>query len=441
MGDAGEHKEPINLRTDLHSDPHTDLHTDSRADLRSDLHTAPHTDLRSGFIWHSANAFFYYITIAVKGYLTVFLQLIGFSATNIGIISAFNSGVGIVSQPFWGAMSDKLRSVKKVLILCIAVSSVAYAIIPFVSEMQLGRINAIFFFAPIVFFFQTPTMNLFDNFMVRSAAVNKLDYGAIRAFGALSYAAMGLILGFILPSTGIEVTFYASVLFIIPPLIMIGLSYGADSENGKKNLTFKEMRFGQIAKSYYLMAFIIFTVALRIPNVCAHTFLPYLVAAVGENTAQIGFITGFRAFVEVPAMLLLKPLSKKVPMQYLLVCSGLLYGVADILNSMAVNMTMLIAISVIHGVANGLMLTASVRLVFILAPEHLKATAQTLMGAAGAIAGIIGSLIGGGLVDTIGVQKFYFIMGTISIASAILYAASNIYGDKILRIMRPKTDE
>ena len=396
--------------------------------------------LKAGFAWYSTTNFVYYLTIALKGYLTVFLQSLGYSATDIGILNALNSGVGIVAQPFWGALSDKLRSVKKVLIICIVFGSALYALIPLTSNINFGPINIAFIFIPAVFFFTNPTMTLFDNFMVRSAAANRIDYGRIRAFGALSYAMMGVALGFVLPYTGISITFYMSALIIIPPLVLIGLSQNVDENVGKKRLTFKEMQIGQIAKSYYLLAFILFTVFLRIPNVCAHTFLPYLVSAIEADPAQIGFITGFRAFIEIPAMFLLKPLSKKMPLHYLIILSGLLYGVGNVLNSYASNVTELILYSVIYGFANGLMLTVSVRLVYLLSPEHLKATTQTLMGAMGAIAGIIGSLIGGRLVDTMGVKPFYAVIGIITAIASIIYAASYIFGEKVLKISKPSSE-
>ena len=43
---------------------------------------------------------------------------------------------------------------------------------------------------------------------------------------------------------------------------------------------------------------------------------------------------------------------------------------------------------------------------YSLAPDHLKATAQTLNGAMNSVAGIIGNLLGGVLIAMVGVKAF-----------------------------------
>ena len=61
----------------------------------------------------------YGTSLAALGYLTVFLQDIGMDASQIGTITAVNSVVGMVASPFWGVVSDKLRSLRKTLLICL----------------------------------------------------------------------------------------------------------------------------------------------------------------------------------------------------------------------------------------------------------------------------------------------------------------------------------
>jgi len=55
-------------------------------------------------------------------FITVYLQEKGFGAEKIGLIMGANSLVLIIAQPFWGIISDKLRSVKLTLVLCMVFS-------------------------------------------------------------------------------------------------------------------------------------------------------------------------------------------------------------------------------------------------------------------------------------------------------------------------------
>ncbi len=52
-------------------------------------------------------------------YVTVYLQEKGFATEKIGLITGANSLVLIIAQPFWGIITDKLRSAKYTLVICL----------------------------------------------------------------------------------------------------------------------------------------------------------------------------------------------------------------------------------------------------------------------------------------------------------------------------------
>ncbi|NLJ67371.1 MAG: hypothetical protein GX340_08690 [Clostridiales bacterium] len=54
------------------------------------------------FIKYAALNFVFYITISLGGYVTVFLESIGFNPQQVGVVTALNSGVGVFSSPFLG---------------------------------------------------------------------------------------------------------------------------------------------------------------------------------------------------------------------------------------------------------------------------------------------------------------------------------------------------
>ena len=72
-----------------------------------------------------------------------------------------------------------------------------------------------------------------------------------------------------------------------------------------------------------------------------------------------------------------------------------------------------------------------------IAPEDLNSTAQTLHGSVKAIAGIIGSIIGGIMIMAVGIRMFYIFI-SIMLGIAILYfIVSLMIGIKILKIPIP----
>ena len=395
---------------------------------------------RKQFYKYAAINFAFFITMTFGGYVTVFLQSIGFNPQQVGRIAALNSGVGIFSSPFWGMLSDKLRSLKKVIIATLAIGGVLFALIPWVSGFNFAGISILFLLIPLTMFFRMPVMSLIDNWMLRNCKKEELNYGALRAYGALSFAIVALALGsFIVPRTGPAFIFYISLIFTIPPLLLIIFVKGSADDQGidKKRLTFKEMQIGQLFKNYYLVTYILFTVVQRIPFQSAMIFLPFLIYDVGGNIEQLGIIMGIKALVEIPLMMLLKRLRQKFPLYVLIIVATAFFVMECILLSFATSFNIVVIISVLHGIGNGLMIPSGSSYVFFLAPEHLKATAQTVLASMTAIAGILGGLVGGLLITLLNIQQFYFIIGVMLAIALALFILSFFIGEKILGIKRP----
>ena len=398
----------------------------------------------SQFYKYAAINFAFYISMSLSGYVTVFLQSIGFDARQVGVVTSLNSGVGVLSSPFWGMLSDKIRSLKKVITITLIIGAVLFALIPISSKLKIGAVAFLFILIPISMFFRSPTMTLIENWMLRNSARERLNYGALRAFGSLSYAIASLALGYILPKTGVEFTFYANAIFVFPALLLLLIVKGsADADAGagasraKSRQTFKEMEFGRLLKNYYLVSYIIYSVFQRIPWQCSMIFLPFLVAETGGNTAQMGIIMGLRAFVEIPMMLLLRPLRNRIPLYYIIIAASSFFMLECIMYSFANSFAVIIAISVLHGLGNGLMLPTSSSYVFSLTPDNLKATSQTALASMSAISGILAGLLGGYFIILLGIKQFYLIIGIMIMVALILFILSFIFGEKILGIKRP----
>lgn len=63
---------------------------------------------------------FFWFAWAFGCYQTVYLQSIGFSASQLGLLNSIASGVGIASVAFWGMVSDRMGSLRKVLVIILA---------------------------------------------------------------------------------------------------------------------------------------------------------------------------------------------------------------------------------------------------------------------------------------------------------------------------------
>ena len=101
-------------------------------------------------------------------YQTVYLQEIGFSASQLGLLNAISSGVGIVSVSFWGMVSDKLGSLRKVFITLLICASALYALTPLIPTGFAFSPLLLTAFLPAVNFFRGSMSTFSENLLVRN---------------------------------------------------------------------------------------------------------------------------------------------------------------------------------------------------------------------------------------------------------------------------------
>ncbi|MDD4796428.1 MAG: MFS transporter [Eubacteriales bacterium] len=391
--------------------------------LRSPWQDEP-PEFRRKYLQYSGMEFLFWFAMAAASYLTVFLQSQGLSATACSIVNSLCAAVGIIATPFWGAISDKIRSVRVVFLICLLIGSLLWALVPVTSSVMVGPIMLSILVVIVANFFRAPISSLMDNWVVQASYRERLNYGSVRSWGSLSFAIMGIALSFILPRLGGNVapTFYLALITAIPLFI---LCYSVkDDVQKRKAVPLHDMNIGRLLQNKQYLLFLAFVALLQISVSTAINLLPFLVTTVHGDPSKMGLITGYRALLEIPMLLLLKPLRKKVPLYWMLIGCTVLYAIECSLYSVATAFWQIVLISTFHGLGGGLYIASASNYVYTLAPDDLKATAQTLFGSVLSVAGIFGNFFGGMLMDAIGVTNFYVTAGVMSLLSGLLYAGS-----------------
>ena len=400
-------------------------------------------DQRTLFRKFAGLSWTYWFATCFCSYLTIFLQSIGWQAHDVGIINSLNSAVGVVSTPFWGTLSDKIRSLKRIIIILVITGALTYALIPYM-DYRIAGVSLLFIIIPLSGFFRTPLMSLIDNWTVRACNKHGLHFGAIRSYGSFSFGVIGLILGFVVTkmngesgNAGTKMTFLGYAFFSVALLLVVLFIKDDVQATGGKKLKLSEMKFGQLFKNYYYMTYLAYAMIIQIPLACVYSFQPYLMAEIGVNTGTIGYITGFKAFIEIPMLILMDKVRNKCPLYVLLFGAGALYMFEAFFYSISGSFTHLILISVLQGLGGGLYIAAGSNYVAALAPAELKATAQTLNGSMVSLAGIAGNLVGGYIIEAVGIRIFYRGCSAIILGGLLLFIFSFPFGEKVLHIKRP----
>lgn len=381
---------------------------------------------KQALILTGVNSLFWFAW-AFGSYQTVYLQQVGFSASQLGLLNALTSAVTIASLAFWGMVSDKIGSLRRVLITVLVGGSILYALIPFIPTGL--PISSLLFLTiiPVVYFFRGSMSTYAENILVRNSNELRLNYGLLRSVGSFLFTIGGLIVTFLLPFVGVASTFWFIGVLMIPVVILTVLAREPNARPAGKSSQDKQEKkekldLSELFRNKAYVSFLIFGFLFYIAINCEATFLPYFIQSVNVPTEQYMVVMSYRALLEIPFLLLMVRLRRRFPLGLLVMVSALLMALECLsLGFFANSLPTIILCSTFFGLGNGLCIGSSLNYVYELAPVHLKASAQAFFSAVSSVAGILGNLGGGVVFDAIGAKPFYLVVALLYLLSVALF--------------------
>ena len=370
---------------------------------------------------------FFWFAWAFGCYQVVYLQSQGFTASETGLLNALSSIVAIFSVSFWGMISDKIGSVKRIAILVISVGVGLFALIPAIPT-NLKISSALFLIIiPAMNFFRGSMITFSDNILVRNCNELGLNFGVIRSAGSFLFTIGSLIISVLIPFVGIPSTFWINALLMIPAIVFLFFCRdpNMNSRPKEKDSPKQKLNIGELFKNYYYVSFLLFALFFYIATNCEGNFMVYFMRSIDVAPEKYGYMLAYRATVEIPFLLLSNKLRKRFKLRQMMIAGALLMAVEGVgLCFFANSFSSLIFFSTFFGLGNGLFISASLGYVYHLAPNHLKASAQAFFAAVAAVSGIFGNLLGGVVFDSIGAKPFYFVVSMLFALSILIFFIS-----------------
>ena len=367
---------------------------------------------RQALILTGANSLFW-LAWSFSSYQTVYLQEVGFSASQLGLLNALTSGVSIASLAFWGMVSDRIRSLRKVLITVLVGGAVLFALIPAIPTGLPSSPLLLLTLIPVVYFFRGSMSPYAENLLVRNANELRLNYGLLRSVGSFLFTAGGLAITALLPLVGVPSTFWLSGVMMIPVVILTLLAREPNAQPAQ-SVPKEKLDFSQLFRNKSYVAFLVFGFLFYIAANCEASFFPYFIQGVGVPTDRYVVVLSYRAFLEIPFLLLMVKLRRRFSLGRLVVAAAVLMAVECVFLGLFANSLMSILLcATFFGLGNGLFIGSSLNYLYELAPSHLKASAQAFFSAVSSVAGILGNLLGGLVFDAMGAKPFYLFVATL----------------------------
>jgi PPP family 3-phenylpropionic acid transporter len=351
------------------------------------------------------------ISMMIVSFLPLYFQNKGLTNSQIGVFIALGTLVGLIAQPIWGYLSDRFKTVKKILLVCVLGMVIGIAWL-----FQLESIVFIFIAGCFFYFFFTALNPLSDNLAKRIADEHKVSFGSIRSWGSLGFAVISLGSGFLFSYIGIE---YLSIpMFTIAGITFI-LSIGLqDAKTGTKKVDLKEI--GQFFKNPTLLYFFLLISLISMPHRINDTFVSLYLFSIGGNEMLVGWLW----FIGVLSEAILFFLSvywfkADDPIKYIIL-AGFLYVGRWIMTAFIGDPIVLLSIQVLHGICFAVLFLGAIEYLYRMVPPEMQATGHMVfMGITFGVTSIIGSSIGGVIFDVYSGTVLYLSMAGCALIGTI----------------------
>lgn len=362
-----------------------------------------------------AYLFFIHSTMTIIiGYIPVFYQGQGLTGSQVGLLMAIGPIATIVAQPFWGYMSDKYKSIKRMIILALFglfLSTAAFLIV----DSFYGYMILMF----VLYVFVSPTTALGDSLAQQTAIEKKVTFGSIRMWGSLGFAITSLLTGYLLTWIGVNYIMYPMMFMAIIALI---IAFGVkDVPQTNKPVTIVDAL--RLSTNRTLMLFLLFVVFISSTHRANDTYLGLYIVELGGPEAMIGWAWFIGVVAEAAIFATSAYWFKRwSPLTFIILAGGL-YTIRWALMGLITNPWFILPLQVTHGLTFGVLYLAAFQFVNHLIPKHLQATGHVLfITIVFGVSGIIGSLVGGYIIELTSMNTLYSLLAISAFVGVICLA-------------------
>jgi PPP family 3-phenylpropionic acid transporter len=358
--------------------------------------------------------FFYYAAGAsLVPFLALFYAQMGFSGSQIGLLSALPPVISLVASPFWTALADATQHHKRILLLTM-LGAMFSALLILWSGSSTWLIPGIACFA----LFTAPIMPLMDNETLRQLGEQKQQYGKIRLWGAIGWGIAAPLMGFFIEQQNLRLIFW-----VYTGLIFISLVISRTIKFSTVSTTvlfWSGIRTTLKNPHWILFLSMVFLGSMTLSTVSNFLFL--YMDSQGISKGIMGFALTIATLSEVPILFLGSRLLQRFSAYRLMLIALAFTGLRVFLLSFTGTPVTFLLIQFLHGMTFSLAWIAGVSFADEIAPAGLSATAQGIY--AGIQLGVgtaVGAMLGGWLYQVVGPVIMYRILAGIVAMGVLIF--------------------
>jgi len=363
--------------------------------------------------WPFAFYFTYFAGVAfIMPFVVLFYQSLGFSGTQIGLLTGLGPLITLFSAPFWTGLADKTLRHRPVMSLVMLIGIIAIISFPFLKAfipvlLLVGVLNI--FFAPTASFADSATMHML--------ADRKEMYGRLRLGGTIGFGLAAPLAGLLVQNYGLKMAFWGAAAFYFLAFIFSQKFIYSPSPANVSMTTRMRTLLTDRRWIYFLTLALVGGLSVAVTNNYLFVYLKEL----GANETTMGFALTIGTICEVPVMFFANKLIKRFKAYGLLIFATVITGIRLLLFAASNTPNALLLLQLLNGFTFPALWIAGVSYADENAPAGLSTTVQGLFGAASFGVGMaVGGFVGGLLVQNIGGRGMYLISGYIVLATVTI---------------------
>lgn len=351
-------------------------------------------------------------------FLPLYFQHIGFQNTQIGLLMTVGPLVSLIANPFWGYWSDRLQNTRLIIIIMMT-GNLATSQIYF----QSNRFLFVFWLMLLFYFFQTALNPLTNSLTLHSIENTEYHFGTFRLWGSIGFAVMVLVASPFIQMIGIENLGFLYGGFVVITLL---LSFRLPNpEKIIKRSMHPKKEFSKLLKSGLFVSFLLLSVLISIPNRMNSIFISVYISNLGGNEIYVGWSWFIAAALEVPLFILLD--------RYLKTTERVMFGLMAIVCALftlrwlfmaaATTPLQIVFIQLLHCFTFGITYYVGTQVCDYLVPKTVRSSGQAIYGLCWTgIAGIVGGMLGGWIVEYLGEEQMYVLCAIMSALAVVGFA-------------------
>lgn len=360
-----------------------------------------------------------YLTAATYvSYFPLYFEYLGYSKTEIGLLYAVGPFIGMIANLFWGILSDRLRTIKLIMLIVIAGQLASSLIVQNVNSFA-----SLFVTMSAFNFFYMPITSLNDSQLLIASKQLGRSYVSFRVWGSVGFSFAAILFGLILSVIGTGRTF----LLVMLPLGLSFLIALSLRDRVATTERFQAKQFLMIIRSRSFLWFMLLILLVSIAHRVNEAFLGIYMTELGASSSLVGAAWTVSALSEIPILFLLSRYGQKLKELPLLALASAAYAVRFLLVSLAQDPVYLVATQLMHSISLGIYMVTAIRYLQQLIPDEYRSSGQAVYAVLwSGLAGFVSGSAGGAIYDVFGARTLYMLAAALAMLASIGFLVTHL---------------